>query len=116
MMVLAFLSCVFKPCPPLLRVLRRMEYGIDDNTIFSEFVENLEWKAPNQSASKVVEYDRIETRMALDTKNARIYTAKKVFAQSWLLTFIPTVMRNNIVLSVLGINNALNHSEFAHAV
>jgi len=65
---------------------------------------------------KVVYYDRIETRMTFDAEHARLYATQKVLAQSRLPTLVPMIVRDDVVIGFLRVNNVLNHFEFEHAV
>jgi len=93
-----------------------MKDGINDYRTLGEFVENLEWEPPYQRPPKVVYYDRIETRVTLDPEHARLYATEKVLAESRLPTLVPMVVRDDVVIGFLRVNNVLNHFEFEHAV
>jgi len=67
-------------------------------------------------APKVVYSDRIQTRMTLDPEDARLYATEKVLAEPRLPTLVPMVVRDDVVIGFLRVNNVLNHFEFEHAV
>jgi len=71
---------------------------------------------PYQRPPKIVYYDRIETRMRLDAEHARLYATQKILAESRLPTLVPMVVRNDVFIGFLSVNNVLNHFEFEHAV
>ena len=93
-----------------------MKDGINDYGILGGFVENLEWEPPYKRPPKVVYYDRIQTRMTLDPEDARLYATEKVLAEPRLPTLVPMVVRNDVFIGFLSVNNVLNHFEFEHAV
>ena len=64
---------------PFLRILRGMKDGIDYYGVFGEFVKYFKRKAPHQRSPKVVKNYRIQTRIALDGKNACFYATQKIF-------------------------------------
>ncbi len=54
--------------------------------------------------------------MGLDAEHARLYATQKILAESRLPTLVPMVVRNDVFIGFLSVNNVLNHFEFEHAV
>ena len=54
--------------------------------------------------------------MTLDPEDARLYATEKVLAEPRLPTLVPMVVRDDVVIGFLRVNNVLNHFEFEHAV
>jgi hypothetical protein len=104
---------VAEPRPPLLRVLGAVENGVNNDGIGGRFVENLVRKAPHKRTAKLLYSGRIEMRVPLDGQDTRLDTPKKLFAESWLTALISVVGVCNIVVGLLGENDAFNHA--AHA-
>ena len=65
-----------------------------------------------------------ESRLLLPDRDAddvvsrgrTLYATEKVLAESRLPTLVPMVVRNDVFIGFLRVNNVLNHFEFEHAV
>ena len=104
------LRAVAKARPPLLRVLGAVEDGIDDDGVSRRFVENLVWKPTKEGTSELVHGDWKKVRMPLDGEDTRLGASEEVLAKPRLAALIPIVGLRNIVVSLLGVADALNHA------
>jgi len=83
---------------------------VNDKRIGRRLIEYLVRKATHERTAKLIYGDRKEMWMPLDGEDTRLDAPNKVLAESGPTALMPVVGRCNIIASLLGENDALNHA------
>ncbi len=101
-----------EPLFPLFRVLRAVEYGVNDEICAGWFIEDFKRETPDGSPPEFVHCGRIHVRMSQGHEKASLDAPKEVFAETGLAILIPSVCRRNVFRCLRGEDDVFNH--FGH--